>query len=125
MVIAGIGSFVFAAATTQPVTLIAAALMGGGWMAAAGVGINTFMSERLPDGDRSSYTTTFMQMAFGGLILGPLLGTAMLDAHIDLVTVLFIGGVLRIIAGVLIQLFSIFQTEQNRYPILAAIKTLR
>ena len=84
-----------------PVTLIAGALSGACWTAAtvALFGIFTETTHEVPNSDMTRYTTVYHQFIFIAAFIGPMLGSSLANAEINLVLVLLVGGTLRVIAG--------------------------
>jgi MFS family permease len=98
------GAVVIALASSLPVTLIGAALAGGGWMGAAMVGLFGYYSERLPAGvDATPYSTAYQQIIGLGTFIGPMLGTLLVILGLNLVTVLLIGGALRLLTALVVE----------------------
>lgn len=95
-------AFLIAASSNLTLVLIAAAIGGASWTAAS-IGIFAFFSESTPSEDKTAFTTAYNQMVFISVFVGPIIGKLLNGAGLPLVTIIMIGGALRLIAGTLAQ----------------------
>jgi predicted MFS family arabinose efflux permease len=84
-------------------TLIASALSGAAWTA-VNIALFGYFSERTPVAESPRYTTAFIQMVYLSVFIGPLLGSALADQGVDLMSVLLLGAVVRLLAGAMTQI---------------------
>lgn len=98
----GIAAFVIAMAHTLPFTLISAAIGGASWTI-VNIGLFSLFSHSTPTEHKEAYTTAYHQITFLALFIGPMIGRLLSGGDFPLATALVIGGVLRVIAGVLTQ----------------------
>lgn len=89
-------ALVVAIAPSLYVTLLAAMLMGGSWVA-TNVGLFTLLAQRVPTGTQTS--VAFQQMVSLGIFVGPLLGGMLIGTGMGLAQVLIIVAVLRLLTG--------------------------
>ena len=104
-------ALILAFAQNLPITLLAAALSGASWTAAAiGLyGMFTESTQDVPLKDMTRYTTTYHQIIYVAAFIGPMIGSNMANAGMNLVMVLMFGMLLRVISGVsVLQLESLF-----------------
>ncbi len=94
----GVAGVVLAAAPSLPLTLIAAAISGATWTAAAISAFN-FFSENTPVEHVTSFTTFYNQLVMLSTFVGPLVGSYLAKTSLSLTTVLLMGGILRLISG--------------------------
>lgn len=97
-------------------TLIASALSGASWTA-AGIGLFGFFSETTPQEDMMGYTNAYHQIIFLALFVGPLIGSALASADMNLLAVLIAGAVLRLISAALTQV-EVIQVDEPDKPTL-------
>lgn len=109
MAITGAGALVLALAPSLPVTLIAAALSSAAWTLAS-LGVFNYFIEQTPPEHVTRFSTVYNQIVSLGMFVGPMLGSQLASVAPDLATVMFIGGVLRILAAIIIPIHA------NRAP---------
>lgn len=95
-----LAALVIGLAPNLQIALLGAALTGAAW-AAAGIGILGFFAERTQASDMS-VTIIFHQMIFGGMFIGPLIGSNIAGLGLPLEGVVLGGGVLRLVIAVLV-----------------------
>ena len=100
MVGTALAAFVIGFAPNLQIALIGAALTGASW-AASGIGILGFFAERTEASDMS-VTIIFHQMIFGGMFIGPLIGSNVAGLGLPLEGVVLGGAVLRIVIALLV-----------------------
>ncbi|GAB4324390.1 MAG: MFS transporter [Phototrophicales bacterium] len=88
-------------APTLHATLIAAGLLGAAWSAVT-IGLFGVMTETAPAGESTAYATLYTQTIGLATFIGPMIGSVLAEADVNLGWVLLGGGVLRLIAGVVI-----------------------
>jgi MFS family permease len=96
----GLSGLIIATADNLSVTLLAAALGGASWTAVA-IGAFAFFSESTPIEAKASYTTAYNQVVFLAMFLGPMIGNVLSGNGMPLVTIILVGALLRILAGLL------------------------
>ena len=99
----GVAGVVLAAAPSLPLTLIAAAISGATWTAAAISAFNYF-SENTPVEHVTSFTTFYNQIVMFSTFIGPLMGSQLAETSLSLTTVIWMGGLLRLLSGAAIGL---------------------
>jgi predicted MFS family arabinose efflux permease len=105
MVGTSLSTFIIATTHNLPITLLASAIGGASWTA-VNIGLFAFFTETTPAEHKTAYTIAFNQAVFIATFLGPiigLIGKNMQSGGASLVTLLLIGSVLRLLAGVLAQ----------------------
>lgn len=95
-------ALIIALAPSLPVTLLAAALNGMSWTL-AGIALFSYFSACTPMECRTPYTAAYTQIIFVAQFFGPMIGSTLSNWGVTLVSVIVIGAVLRLVAGVLIQ----------------------
>lgn len=101
MLFTAIATVIIIYAPNLEITLIAAAITGAAWTV-AGTGIFGFFIEHTPSEQMQQTTVAYQQVISLSLFIGPMIGSSIAgDGKIDLVTVLLIGGGLRLLAAVL------------------------
>jgi Na+/melibiose symporter-like transporter len=94
---------VIAFAPTLNFALGGAVLNGMGWTLVA-IGLFAILVERTPSYLMPRATTLYQQMLAIGTFLGPLIGSTLADAGVNLLAVLLIGAGLRVLGGLVIGL---------------------
>jgi hypothetical protein len=89
-------ALILALSPTLTPTLFAAALGGASWTIVS-ISLYGYLAEHTVAETRSS--AAFNQTTYFGMIVGPLIGSALADTGMTLVTVLVVGCVLRLVAG--------------------------
>ncbi|MBZ0290171.1 MAG: MFS transporter, partial [Anaerolineae bacterium] len=112
MIGTGIGSILIAITPNLFLALPAAAITGGAWTA-AGIALFSFFSESTPAEGRAKYTVAYSQVVFLATFLGPMIGTGLRNAGINLAAVILIGALLRIIAAGLTQFHTLEWVERK------------
>ncbi len=101
-------AIILATAHNLPITLVAAALSGASWTAAA-IGLYGMFAESTQDvplKDMTRYTTMYHQIIYVAAFIGPMIGSNMANMGMNLMAVLMMGMLLRLIAGI-----SVIQIE--------------
>lgn len=98
MIGTGLSAIVLAASPSLTMTLVAAALSGGSWTMAA-ISLFGFFSASTPADNVTRYSTVYNQVVSLSIFVGPMLGSQLASASIDLTTVILIGAALRLLAG--------------------------
>lgn len=80
-------------------TLLAALISGATWTAAT-IGIYVFLVERVPQSEATSSSVAYQQIIALSVFAGPLLGGLLMNHISSLVTIMLIGALLRLLAGV-------------------------
>jgi len=96
----GIAAVLVAIAPNLYLTLLSAAISGASWTL-AGMGVFGFFAENSPVDELGSYTTAYHQAIFAVMFIGPLLGSGLANAGVNLPVVLLVGATVRIVAGLL------------------------
>lgn len=96
-----LAALIMALAQSLPVTLIAGAISGACWTAATiGLfGIFVESTHDIPVGDMMRHTTIYHQLIFIAAFVGPMIGSNLANAGVNLVLVMLIGVVFRIVTG--------------------------
>lgn len=92
-------ALILSAARDLPPTLVAGALGGASWTMVS-ISLYGYLAEHTVAETRSS--AAFSQTTYFGMIVGPMIGSALANGGLDLVTVLAIGGILRLSASVIV-----------------------
>ncbi len=127
MVGTAISALIIALSPNLYVTLLSAVFSGGCWTAAAGVGLFTFFVDNTPAEEMTTYSIAYNQVLGLAVFLGPMLGSQLASAGVNLILVIGLGAVLRLIAGPLIE-YSLFtrrgrQQARARYASRGVIST--
>ncbi len=96
----GIAAALVAVAPNLYLTLLSAAISGASWTL-AGMGVFGFFTENSPADELGSYTTAYHQAIFAVMFIGPLMGSGLANAGVNLPVVLLVGAAARIVAGLL------------------------
>jgi SET family sugar efflux transporter-like MFS transporter len=102
MIGTSVGSVLVAIAPNLYFALPAAAIIGGSWTA-AGIALLSYFSESTPAEGRAKFTVAYSQVVYLATFLGPMIGTGLRNAGINLVAVILIGALLRFAAASLTQ----------------------
>jgi MFS family permease len=84
------------------VTLLASAIGGASWTLVA-IGVFAYFSEKTPAHEKASYTTAYNQIVFLAMFIGPMIGKLLSGENMPLVTIILVGAILRLLAGMLTQ----------------------
>jgi MFS family permease len=95
--------FILALASNLVVTLASAMLAGTGWTMTS-IGLFGFLADNTPAD--THYTTSYRQTTYLAAAIGPVFGSMLADAGIGLFSVLLIGAVIHLLAGVFTHLVS-------------------
>lgn len=85
------------------VTLIASALSGAAWTA-INVALFGYFSEQTPVAESARFTTAYIQTVYLAVFIGPMLGSILANAQVDLAVVLLLGAGVRLAAGCVTQI---------------------
>jgi len=96
-------AMIIALSPTVYVALIGAALSGASWTAAAAVGLFGFFTENTPAEEMQRYSIAYHQAIGLALFVGPLIGSGLANAGMNLVVVLLLGAGIRVIGGALVE----------------------
>lgn len=96
-------AFILSVSQTLTPTLVAAALGGASWTMVS-VSLYGYLAQHTVAETRSS--AAFNQTTYFGMIVGPMIGSALANGGLDLVTVLAIGAVMRLVAGGIVALLD-------------------
>lgn len=107
----GIGSILVAFAPNLYIALPAAAILGGSWTA-AGIGLFSYFSQATPAEGRAKYTVAYSQVIYLATFLGPMIGTGLRNAGLNLVAVILVGALLRFLAACLTQFHALEWMER-------------
>jgi len=107
----GIGSIMVALAPSLAFTLPAGAILGASWTA-AGIALFAYFSETTPAEDKARYTVAYTQIVFLATFLGPLIGTGLRNAGINLAAVILVGALLRLLSACLIHFHPLTWMER-------------
>lgn len=95
----GVAAVIIAVSPNLWVTLIAAAISGASWTAAASVGLFSYFVENTPSESMTSYSIAYHQVIGLAVFAGPFVGSFLAESGVNLVTVLLVGAALRFIAA--------------------------
>lgn len=97
-------SMMMAATQSTVIVLLASAITGAGWTAAAVAMFGYYVesTEGVAPSDMTRFTTVYHQMAYIAAFVGPMIGSNLANAGVSLVVVMLIGTLLRMAAGVVI-----------------------
>lgn len=101
MVLTALAVWGIAFAPTLHATLIAAGLLGGSWSAVT-IGLFGVMTDIAPAEESTAYATLYTQTIGFATFIGPMIGSLLAEANVNLLWVLIGGGMLRLMAGVII-----------------------
>lgn len=93
-----LAAFIFATATGLEITLLGAAISGASWTA-AGIGLLSYMFQRMPPESSAQVSMAFQQTLALGIFIGPLLGDMLHNAAAGLPVVILAGASLRLLAA--------------------------
>lgn len=108
MGMAGASSILIALAPTLWMSLIPAALLGAAWVT-CDIGLMDYFTRHSPAED-VRYSAAYFQVLSLGMFVGPLIASQLVEAGIPLVTVLAVGGGLRL----LVALYAWWERPQVR-----------
>lgn len=92
------GALVVAFANELPVTLLGAFFLGGGWTA-TDISQFTYFNNNAPKEGNARFSQAYYQVTAIALFIGPMIGSQLANAGMDLMHVLIIGACLRTFAG--------------------------
>lgn len=98
MIGTGLSAVLLAASPSLVVALGAGALSGAAWTAAA-ISVFGYFTEQTPPTNLMRFTRIFNQVVMLSIFVGPLAGSQLANTALPLTTVLLIGAVVRLIAG--------------------------
>ncbi len=110
-------AFILAAAHNLPVTLLAGALSGASWTVAAIAlfGVFTESTRDVPLAETTNHTIIYHQVIYIAAFIGPLIGSSLAQAGLNLVLVMLIGALLRLTAGgVVLKLEALWALATHR-----------
>lgn len=93
-----LAALIFATAGSLEVTLLGAAISGASWTA-AGIGLLSFMFQRMPADSSAQVSMAFQQTLALGIFIGPLLGGMIENTAVGLPVVILAGASLRLLAA--------------------------
>ncbi len=99
----GVAAMIFAFSPNMYVTLIGAAISGATWTATAMIGLFAYFTENTPADKMTDYSVAYHQVIGAATFVGPLLGSALANSGMNLVTVLLIGAALRLLSAPLLE----------------------
>lgn len=104
VMVTALAALMIATTTSTVIVLIASALTGAGWTAAAVAMFGYYVesTEGVAPADMTRFTTVYHQMAYIAAFVGPMIGSNMANAGVSLMAVLLIGTLMRLLAGVVI-----------------------
>ena len=98
MIGTAIAAVMIAVAPSNGITLLASAMMGGSW-ALASVALFSVMSNAAPDDQAMDYSTVYQQTIGLASFIGPILGSALAQGGVNLVTLLLLGAAIRMVSS--------------------------
>lgn len=101
MAVTAVAAWMIAFAPSLNMTLIAAGLLGASWSATT-IGLFGVMTDTAPADESTSYATLYTQTIGFATFIGPLIGSALAEAEVNLLLVLIAGGFLRLLAAFLV-----------------------
>lgn len=101
MLCTALAALIMALAHSLPITLVAGAVSGAAWTATtiALFGIFVESTHDVPNSDLMRYTTVYHQLIFIAAFIGPMIGSNLANAGVNLVLVMLIGVVFRVVTG--------------------------
>ena len=114
----GLAAGIVALAPNLYLTLRAAALSGASWTL-VGMGIFGFFTESTPADVLAPYTTAYHQVIFAVMFIGPLLGSSLANAGVNLPMVLLAGAAARFVAALLTDHDTIERVERLSHSALS------
>ena len=115
-----LAALILALTPSMNLTLVAAMFTGASWTA-AGVGLFGYFNENTPMEEMPRYTGAYTQIVYLAVFIGPLLGSGLANAGVNLVAVLLGGAAVRLLAGVLIQLMMAWRGQKLKTALPAKI----
>jgi MFS family permease len=99
-----LASLMMATTHSMVMILIASAITGAAWTAAAVAMFGYYVesTEGVAPHDMTRFTTIYHQMIYIAAFVGPMIGSSMADAGVSLVIVMLSGTLLRLMSGVVI-----------------------
>lgn len=107
MIGTALSAVIIALAPNAYITLLAAALSGASWTAAAMVGLFGYFTQNAPADEMPGYSAAYHQAIGLATFVGPLIGSALANSGMTLVGVMLVGAALRFIAAPLVDFESI------------------
>jgi hypothetical protein len=85
-------------------TLAAGAIAGAAWTAASVAMYGHFVeaTRDIPTHDMTRYTTAYQQLVYVAAFIGPMVGSNLANAGVNLLIVMVIGATMRLAAGIVI-----------------------
>ncbi|MBC7869220.1 MAG: MFS transporter [Chitinophagaceae bacterium] len=98
-----LSAVIFATSTRLEFTLLAGAISGASWTAAASVGLWSLFYERVTKEDANRASVAQQQAIALGIFVGPLIGGLLESVNISLPIILLMGAVIRLLVGVVMR----------------------
>jgi MFS family permease len=114
----GAAAVIVAVAPNLYLTLLSAAISGASWTL-TGLGVFGFFTQNSPADELGPYTTAYHQAIFAVMFIGPLMGSGLANAGINLPVVLLLGAAVRVVAGLLSDQVVIERVERMSHHALS------
>lgn len=100
----GLAAMTMALTHDLHLVLIAGAVSGAAWIASAIAMYGLFIesTKDVSSDDMTRYTTVYNQLVWIAAFIGPMVGSNLANAGVNLILVIVIGAIMRLIAGVMI-----------------------
>jgi MFS family permease len=100
----GLSALVMALTNNLTLVLIAGAVSGAAWTASTIAMYSLFVeaTREVASQDMTRYTTVYNQLVWVAAFIGPMIGSNLANAGVNLILVMVIGAVMRLIAGMMI-----------------------
>lgn len=111
LAITGAAALLLALAPSLPWTLVAGAVSGAAWTAAA-ISLFGYFSENTPAESLTRFSTVYNQIVLLSVFVGPMLGSQLASSALDVDAVMLVGAVLRLAAGVALALIALGSVQR-------------
>jgi len=104
VLLTGVAAMTMALTHNLTFVLVAGAISGAAWTASAIAMYGLFIEaiKDVPSHDVPRYTNTYNQLVWIAAFIGPMVGSNLANAGVNLILVMVIGSVMRVIAGMMI-----------------------
>jgi MFS family permease len=100
----GAAALVMATTRNLSITLAAGAIAGAAWTTTSVAMYGHFVeaTKDIPTHDMTRYTTVYQQLVYIAAFIGPMVGSNLANAGVNLLIVMVVGATMRVVAGVVI-----------------------
>jgi predicted MFS family arabinose efflux permease len=107
----GVAALLLALAPSLPWTLLAGAVSGAAWTAAA-ISLFTYFSENTPADSLTRFSTVYNQVVLLSIFVGPMLGSQLASTDLGVDAVMVVGALLRLGVGIGLALIALGSVQR-------------